>query len=64
MPDKSTLKLSTEKLPAICSAMAMFSEAGLASFIMRLLFQLKIAPIPTKNFYSEKDPVKWLKHYL
>ncbi|MFC5269161.1 STAS/SEC14 domain-containing protein [Adhaeribacter terreus] len=64
VPDKATRKLSTEKLPEIYSAMAMVSEPGLASFIMKILFKFKPSPIPMKNFTSEKEATAWLKQFL
>lgn len=61
MPDKATRQLSKEKLPEIYSAMAMVSKAGLASFIMGLLFKLSPPPIPMKQFSTEKEALEWLK---
>jgi hypothetical protein len=63
VPDKETRKFSTEKLPEIYSAMAMVSEPGLASFIMKILFNLKPSPIPMKNFTDEKEATEWLKQF-
>jgi hypothetical protein len=63
VPDKETRKFSTEKLPEIYSAMAMVSEPGLASFIMKILFKLKPSPIPMKNFTNEQEATEWLKQF-
>jgi hypothetical protein len=64
VPDKATQKLSTEQLPNIYKAMAMVSEPGLASFIMKLLFAFRPSPIPIKNFTDEKEARVWLRQYL
>ena len=64
VPDKATRKLSTEKLPEIYKAMAMVSEPGLASFIMKILFRFKPSPIPMKSFTNEQDAINWLQQYL
>ncbi len=64
IPDKETRKFATEMLPTIYSAMAMVSKPGLASFIMKILFKLKPAPIPMKNFTDDKAAKEWLKQYL
>jgi len=64
VPDKETRKFSTEQLPNIYAAMAMVSEPGLASFIMKLLFKLQSPPIPMKNFTDDKAAKEWLKQYL
>lgn len=64
VPDKATRKLSTEKLPEIYKAMAMVSEPGLASFIMKILFRFKPSPIPMKSFTNEQDARNWLQQYL
>lgn len=63
VPDKATRKLSTEKLPEIYSAMAMVSEPGLASFIMKILFKFKPSPIPMKSFTNAQDATAWLKQF-
>jgi hypothetical protein len=64
VPDKATRKLSTEKLPEIYKAMAMVSEPGLASFIMKILFRFKPSPIPMKSFTNEQEARNWLQQYL
>src|SRR5688572_15498545 len=64
VPDKETRKFSTEKLPEIYSAMAMVSEPGLASFIIKILFKFKPSPIPMKSFTNEQEAAEWLKQFL
>ena len=64
VPDKETRKFSTEKLPEIYSAMAMVSEPGLASFIIKILFKFKPSPIPMKSFTNEQEATEWLKQFL
>ena len=63
IPDKETRKLSTDQLPNVYSAMAMISEAGLAQFIMNILFKFQLPPIPMKNFTDEEEATEWLKQY-
>jgi hypothetical protein len=43
--------------------MAMVSKPGLAQFIMRILFQLKLPPIPMKSFTNDLEAKEWLKKY-
>lgn len=63
VPDKATRKFSTEKLPEIYSGMAMVSEPGLASFIMKILFKFKPSPIPMKSFTNAQEATEWLKQF-
>ena len=64
VPDKATRKLSTEMLPVIYSAMAMVSEPGLSSLIMKILFKLQKPPIPMRNFTDTAEAKKWLKQFV
>ncbi|WP_276135091.1 STAS/SEC14 domain-containing protein [Polluticoccus soli] len=64
IPDKETRKFSTTQLPVIYKAMAMVSEPGLSSFIMKILFALKPSPIPMKSFTNDAEAREWLKQYL
>lgn len=64
VPDKATRQFATTQLPVIYKAMAMLSEPGLASFIMKLLFALKPSPIPMKSFTSGEAARAWLKQYV
>jgi hypothetical protein len=64
VPDKETRKFSTTQLPIIYSAMAMVSKAGLAQFIMKILFRFKPPPIPMKSFTDDQEAKEWLKKYL
>lgn len=60
MPDKATRDFSTKMLPEIYSAMAMVSEPGLASLIMKLLFKFQKPPIPIKHFTNTVQAKEWL----
>ncbi|MES1217058.1 MAG: STAS/SEC14 domain-containing protein [Bacteroidota bacterium] len=64
VPDKETRKFAAEKVPEIYSAMAMVSKPGLAAFIITILFKLKPAPIPMKNFTDDKAAMDWLRKYV
>jgi hypothetical protein len=64
VPDKETRKFSATQVPVIYAAMAMVSKPGLAHLIMKLVFGLKQAPIPMKNFTDENEAKEWLKQYL
>jgi hypothetical protein len=64
VPDKATRKFSSEQLPSVYTAMAMVSKPGLARFIMNILFQLKVPPIPMKSFTDENQAKEWLKQFL
>lgn len=61
VPDKATRILSTQMLPQIYTAMAMVSEPGLASLIMRLLFRFQTPPIPMRTFTDDQAAKTWLK---
>ena len=61
IPDKATRKFSAEKVPEIYCAMAMISKQRLSQFIMKMVFALKPAPIPTKQFSTKEAAVNWLK---
>jgi hypothetical protein len=63
VPDKETRRFSTTQLPEIYSAMAMVSKPGLAQFIMKILFTLKLPPIPMKSFTDDLQAKEWLKQY-
>lgn len=63
IPDKETRKFSAEKVPEIYSAMAMISKPGLAQFIMKMVFALKPAPIPTRHFSNKEEALAWLKQF-
>jgi hypothetical protein len=60
VPDKATRTLSTQMLPQIYTAMAMVSEPGLASLIMRLLFRFQAPPIPIRTFTDDQAAKAWL----
>lgn len=64
IPDKATRQFSTEQLPNVYKAMAMVSKAGLAQFIMNILFKFKKPPIPMKSFSNDIEAREWLIQYL
>ena len=64
VPDKETRKFSATQLPLIYSAMAMVSDPGLSLLIMKMVFQLKPPPIPTKSFADAMDAKKWLQGFI
>jgi hypothetical protein len=64
VPDKTTRKFSTEKIPEIYTAMAMVSKPGLSKFIMNLLFGLKKPPVPMKSFSDDVAAREWLKQFV
>jgi hypothetical protein len=64
VPDKETRKFAAGQLPNVYTAMAMVSKPGLATFIMKVLFNLKPPPIPMKNFTDDKEARQWLLQYL
>jgi hypothetical protein len=64
VPDKATRRFSAEQLPKIYKAMAMVSSAGLASLVMKMVFTLKPAPIPTRHFTDPQEAKAWLQQYV
>lgn len=62
VPDKETRRVSAEILPQIYSAMAMVSEPGLSSFIVKMVFALRKPPIPMKSFTDKSEAMKWLQN--
>ena len=64
VPDKETRRYSAEQVPKIYKAMAMVSKPGLASFVMKMVFALKPAPIPIRHFTNDREAREWLKQYV
>lgn len=60
MPDKATRELSAQIVPEIYKAMAMVSEPGLSSLIIKLVFAFKKPPIPMKSFSETAGAMAWL----
>lgn len=64
VPDKATRKFSTEQLPNVYTAMAMFSKPGLSKLIMNILFALQSPPIPMKSFTNDIEARDWLTKFI
>ena len=64
VPDKETRKFSAAQVPQIYLAMAMVSKPGLSMLVMKMVFQLKKPPIPTRSFTSEAEARNWLRQFV
>ena len=64
VPDKETRKFVNEQLPNVYKAMAMVSEPGLTTIIMKFLFKFQSPPIPMRNFTDPQKAREWLRNFL
>lgn len=64
VPDKETRKFAAEQVPKIYKAMAIVSKPGLAALVMKMVFAMKPAPIPTRHFSNDEEAKEWLKAFV
>jgi len=64
MPDKETRRLSAKIVTENYSAMAMVCRPGLGALVLRAIFGLKSAPIPTRIFTNADQARTWLGGFV